>query len=84
VSNNRIYVAAGEYGLLVVYSVPNVQFAVQVDATPAMPFTVEAASSLNQPTQWIPILTTNSSTMPFRFTDFDVLGPQKFCRVREL
>jgi hypothetical protein len=82
-SENRIYVADGPDGLLVLYSVPNLLFTFQVDATPDAPFTIEAAPSLTAPLQWTPLLTTNSATMPFYFTDLDVPGGKKFYRVVE-
>jgi len=83
VANHRIYIAAGTAGLLVLHSVPGVQFTVEVNGTPDADFTIEGASTLTPPIQWTPLLTTNSSTMPFYFTDLDVQGPQKFYRVRE-
>ncbi len=48
-------------------------------------FTLETATSLSVPIPWSPLLTTNVSTMPFDYVDFDVKlsgKPQKFYRVR--
>ena len=83
---NRIYLANGEAGLVVLPTLPNVQFTVRVDAAPGVPFTLEAATSLNAPIAWTPLLTTNVATMPFDYVDFDVKQsgkPQKFYRVRQ-
>jgi hypothetical protein len=48
-----------ESGLLVLPMLPNVQFTVRVDASPGVPFTLEAATSLTAPILWTPLLTTN-------------------------
>jgi hypothetical protein len=77
-----VYVADGEAGLLVLRSHPNAHFSLEVDATPGTPFTIEAAMNLEPPLRWEALLTTNSATMPFPFTDFEVREPQKFYRVR--
>jgi len=64
----------------------NLQFTVRVDATPGTPFTIEAATNLNLPIFWTPLLTTNVPVMPFDYVDFDVKlseKPQKFYRIRE-
>lgn len=98
VLGNRIYLADGS-SVLSVYSlpnmeltvrgeatVPNVQVTVRVKTIPDMPFTIEAASNLNQPIQWRPILTTNVSTFLFDYVDLDVRTaqwPLKFYRVRQ-
>lgn len=86
VINDRIYLADGPGGLVVLTSLPDVQFTVRVDATSSVPFTVESATSLASPVGWAPLLTTNLTTMPFDFVDFDVKvaeKPQKFYRVRQ-
>jgi hypothetical protein len=65
---------------------PNVQFTVRVDATPGVPFTLQAATNLNAPIPWTPLLTTNVPAMPFDYVDFDVKlseKPQKYYRVRQ-
>lgn len=83
---DRIYVADGAAGLLVLPTLPNVQFTVRVDATPGVPFTLEAATTLNAPIPWTPLLTTNMPAMPFDYVDFDVKlseKPQKYYRVRQ-
>jgi hypothetical protein len=62
------------------------QFTVRVEATPGVPFTLEAATNLNTPIPWTPILTTNVLVMPFDYVDFDVKlseKPHKFYRVRQ-
>jgi hypothetical protein len=62
----------------------HVRFTVRMEATPGVPFTLEAATSLNPPILWTPLLTTNVATMPFDYVDFDVKlvkEPQKFYRV---
>jgi hypothetical protein len=79
-------VADGEAGLLVLPSLPNVQFTVRVEATPGVPFTLEAATNLLGPVTWSPLLTTNVPGMPFDYVDFDVKiaeKPQKFYRARQ-
>ena len=68
----RIYVANYHSGLLVLPTIPNVQFSVRVEATPNVPFTIEATTNLNAPIPWTPLLTTNVTVMPFDFVDFDV------------
>ena len=45
----------------------DVQFTVRVDATPGVPFTLEAATNLNAPNSWSPLLTTNVPAMPFDY-----------------
>jgi hypothetical protein len=85
VAGNRIYVA-DDAGLVVLASLPNLQFTVQVDALTNVPFTVEVATNLASPVQWTALLTTNVATMPFDFVDFDVKSaeqPQKFYRVHQ-
>ncbi|HKQ37651.1 MAG TPA: hypothetical protein VJ063_06195 [Verrucomicrobiae bacterium] len=86
VAAGRIYVAAAEDGLIVLPSLPNVQFTVQVDATPGLPFTLETAANLASAVPWTPVLTTNVPVMPFAYVDFDVKlseKPQKYYRVRQ-
>ena len=73
-------------GLLVLPTLPNVQFTVRVDATPGVPFTLEAATHLTAPIAWSSLLTTNVPAMPFDYVDFDVKlseKPRKFYRVRQ-
>src|SRR2546430_12377845 len=83
VANNLIYVAEGNKGLAIVPSVPHLQFTVEVDAQPGAPFTIESATDFGLPQPWTPLLTTNSTRMPFWFTDRDVRGGSKFYRVRQ-
>jgi hypothetical protein len=86
VDAGRIYLTAQTIGLLVIPTVRDVQFSVRVEATPGVPFTLEAATNLADPSSWQPLLTTNVATMPFDFVDFDVKvaeKPQKFYRVRQ-
>jgi hypothetical protein len=84
---NRIYVADGAAGLLVLPTVANIQFTVRVeDGMPGTPYTIEAATNLHEPVQWSPLWTTNPPAMPFDYVDFDVKlseKPQKFYRVRQ-
>ena len=83
---DRFYVADGAAGLVVLPTLPNVQFTVRVDATPGVPFTLEAATNLSLTNAWTPLVTTNVPAMPFDFVDFDVKRsekPQKFYRVRQ-
>ena len=82
----RIYVADGPAGLLVLPTLPNVQFTVRVDATPGTPFTLEAATDLSAPMPWTPLVTNNVPAMPFDYVDFDVRltnWPQKYYRARQ-
>ena len=82
----RIYVADSYAGLLVLPTLPNVQFAVRVDAATNMPFTLEAATDLGGTCNWSPLVSINVPTMPFDFVDFDVRmaeKPQKYYRVRQ-
>ena len=82
----RIYVVGERECLLVLPSVPNIQLALRIDATPNVPFTLEAATNLSLTNAWTPLLTTNVPAMPFDFVDFDVKitnKPQKFYRIRQ-
>jgi hypothetical protein len=75
-----------EEGLLVLPTLPNVQFTVRVEADPGSPFTLEAATNLSAPNPWSPLLTTNVFVMPFDYVDYDVKlseKPHKFYRVRQ-
>jgi hypothetical protein len=86
VVSNRIYVASLAQGLVVLPSLPNVQFTVRVEATPGVPFTLESTTSLNAPILWAPVLTTNVPAMPFDYVDFDVKlseHAQKYYRVHQ-
>ena len=86
VVGDRIYVADGEAGLLVLPTLPNVQFTVRVEAETNQPFTLEAATDLSGTGNWSPLVTTNVPAMPFDFVDFDVKiaeKPRKFYRVRQ-
>ena len=65
---------------------PNVQLTLRIDASDGAPFTLEAATNLNAPNPWTPLLTTTVPAMPFDYADFDVKlseKPQKFYRVRQ-
>ena len=82
----RDYVADGYAGLVVLPTIPNVQFTLRVDAATNVPFTLEAATDFSTPMPWSPLLTTNVATMPFDYVDFNVKltnKPQKFYRVRQ-
>ena len=57
---------------VVLPSLPNIQQTLRIDATPSLPFTLEATTNLSDPNSWQPLLTTNAATMPFDFVDFDV------------
>jgi len=86
VAAGRIYVADGPAGLLVLPTLPNVQFTVRVDATPNETFTLQATTNLTAPISWTSLLTTNVPAMPFDYVDFDVKmaeRPQKYYRVRQ-
>jgi hypothetical protein len=85
VASDRIYVA-GDRGLLVLPTLANVQVTIQVTASPATPFTLEAATDLSGIISWAPILSTNAPTMPFDYVDFDVknsVKPKKFYRITQ-
>ena len=67
-------------------SLPNVQFTVRVDATPGVPFTLEAATDFSSPMPWSALFTTNVATLPFDYVGFDVKlagKPRKSYRVRQ-
>ena len=86
VAAGRIYVADWDAGLLVLPTIPNVQFTVRVEAETNQPFTLEAATDLSGAGNWSPLVTTNVPAMPFDFVDFDVRiaeKPRKFYRVRQ-
>ncbi len=81
---DRVYVTLGPQGLVILPSVPNVQFALRIEATPGASFTLETARDLSDSTPWTTLVTTNSSTNPFDFVDFDVRlpeHPKKYYRV---
>ena len=81
---DRIYIADGGAGLVVLSALADVQLTVRVDAIPGIPFTVQIANDLSAPIDWAPRLTTNVAVMPFDFVDFDVRRtewPQKYYRV---
>jgi hypothetical protein len=83
---NRIYVADGEAGLVVLPTLANLQFTVRVNAMPGVDFTLEAATNLNAPISWTPLLSTNVPAMSFYYVDFDVKlseKPRKFYRLRQ-
>lgn len=85
--DNRIYIANGGEGLRVLCSLPDLRFVCQVDGgTLGVPFFIEAATSLQEPIQWTPVLVTNPPTLPFEFADYDVKlsdTPRKFYRARQ-
>jgi hypothetical protein len=83
VANNLVYVANWDQGLTIIPSAPYLQFTVEIDATPGVPFTIESATDLGLPQPWSPLVTTNSNRMPFWFTDRDVAAGSKFYRVRQ-
>ena len=82
----RIYVADRPAGLLVLPTLPNVQFTVRVNAMINQVFALEASTNLSISNSWTTLVTTNVPAMPFDFVDFDVKlseKPQKFYRVRQ-
>ncbi|MEK7677696.1 MAG: hypothetical protein AAB676_17850 [Verrucomicrobiota bacterium] len=87
VADNRIYVADAEKGLVVLCSLPNVQYMMRVvEAAPGTPCVIEASPVLGPAAQWTPLYTNPSPSGPFEFTDFDVRiseHPRKFYRVRQ-
>jgi hypothetical protein len=83
VANKLLYVAEWDKGLAVVPSAPLIQFTVQVDGVPGVPFTIEAATELGLPQAWKSLWTTNSTRMPFWFTDSEVKTGSKFYRVEQ-
>lgn len=86
VADGRVYLANYYTGLRVLPTILDFQLSVRVNATPNLPFSLEAATHLNDPNSWQPLLTTNVATMPFDFVDFDVKltnKPAKFYRVRQ-
>ena len=86
VINGEVFLANGLEGLAVIPSILDIHNTLRIDATPNLPFTLEAATTLSDPNSWQPLLTTNVATMPFDFVDFDVKTaekPQKFYRIRQ-
>jgi hypothetical protein len=86
VSRDRIYVADGSYGLLVLLAFPAAPFTVRINATAGASFTLEAATSLVASINWTPLLTTNVSAMPYDYMDVGARPSetsQKFYRVRQ-
>ena len=80
-AGNRVFVAEGDQGMGSLLSAPKVQFTLQVNGIPGIPFTIEAATNPAAPAAWTPVLTTNSTTMPYFFTDTNVNNSRKFYRV---
>jgi hypothetical protein len=83
VAGNRVYVAEGSQGMAILLAAPKVQFTLQVNGTPGVPFTIEATTNLTGQGGWAPVLTTNSATMPYFFTDPNVNNAGKFYRVQQ-
>jgi len=83
VANDLVYVANWDKGLAIIPSAPHFQFTVEIDAQPGVPFTIESATDLRLPQPWSPLLTTNSTRMPFWFSDRDANATSKFYRVRQ-
>ena len=79
---DTLYVPAIESGLLMFRHLPKVQVSLEVDAEAGVPFTILAAQDFGHP-DWSPIFTTNSLSMPVRFTDRDVSAPHKLYQVRQ-
>jgi len=82
VANDLVYVANWDKGLAIIPLAPHFQFTVEIDAQPGVPFTIESATDLRLPHPWSPLLTTNSTRMPFWFTGRDANAPSKFYRIR--
>jgi len=70
--DGRIYLPAGKDGLIIVPTLGNLQFSVRLDATPGIPFALEAATKAHGPISWTPLLITNVPAMPFDYVDLDV------------
>ena len=83
VANDLVYAANWDKGLAIIPSAPYFQFTVEINAQPGVPFTIESATDLGLAQPWSPLLTTNSTRMPFWFTDRDANAPSKFYRVRQ-
>jgi len=83
VSDGLLYLAEGSDGLLIRPTAPNVPFTLEVEATPAVPFSVETRTNIASPAVWTPLFTTNVSRMPFWFLDSGAPVSQKFYRVRQ-
>jgi hypothetical protein len=87
VVGNYAYVADGPKGLVVLCSLPNVQYLIRVhNATAGLPCVIEASPVLGPAAQWTPVHTNIQPSGPFEFTDFDVWiadHPQKFYRARQ-
>jgi hypothetical protein len=87
VADNHIYVADDAKCLLVLCTLPNVQYMLRVDdAAPGVTCVIEASPVLGLTAQWTPLYTNAAPSGPFEFTDFDVrisMYPQKFYRVRQ-
>jgi len=58
------------------------QISLVVTGVSAASYTLTVASNLSNP-QWVTLLTTNSPTLPFTFTDTNANLPQRFYRVLE-
>ena len=83
VAGDLMFVAEGDKGLAILPVGPLARFTMQIDGTPAIPATIETTTDLRSPQKWIPFLTTNSSRMPFWFSDTAVQNGQKFYRVHQ-
>ena len=87
VSADRIYVADGPGGLIVVASLPNLQFSMRVQGAVAnTPCVISSAPSLGTTPAWTPLYTNSSPSGAFDFVDFKVnptTYPQKLYRVEQ-
>jgi hypothetical protein len=85
VADNRICIANDVRGLLVLASLPRVQFTLRIDASPGQMLSLEATTNLAPPVSWTTLLTTNSPASSFFHTDPDVKKTNqthRFYRIR--
>jgi hypothetical protein len=87
VVRDRVYVADGQAGLVVLDSWPSRQPAVRVDgAMTGVRCVIEASLALAPAAPWRPVLTNASPNGPFDFVDLDsnvAEQPQKFYRAHQ-
>jgi hypothetical protein len=68
--------------LVVLPSAAGLEFSFAVVGRVNEPFTIEATTGVSSPWSWTPLLTTNSQTMPFHFTDLTISAEKKCLNVK--
>ena len=78
-----VFAACGGNGLLVIPSIPKVQFTFEAAAVASVALTVEATTDVADPDSWVTLLTTNTPATPFWFTDTNIRSGVRYYRVHQ-